>query len=271
MNEICNKNVEPIDINDIPEAFNNRYHFTDLGYILSQNIPACSTPPESYITEATQECAFCDITEQEVYELLSTLPTLSTTKASGLDKLPAKLIKLAAPYITKSLTAIFNRSMSTGIFPCSWKVARVSPIYKNGIKSNMDNYRPISVISVIAKTMEKLVHNQLYSYLQQSNILTSTQHGFRPFHSTVTALLKMTNQWYQNMDEGLMNGAVFLDLKKAFNTVDHDILLSKLHLYGVKGKAHDWFKSYLFNRTQYCQVNSKLSGPRTTITGIPQG
>ncbi len=86
---------------------------------------------------------------------------------------------------------------------------------------------------------------------------------------TVTALLKMTNQWYQNMDEGLMNGAVFLDLKKAFDTVDHDILLSKLHLYGVKGKAYDWFKSYLSNRTQYCQVNSKLSGP--TITGIPQG
>ena len=109
MNEICNENGKPIDINDIPEAFNN--HFTDLGQILSQNIPACSTPPESYITEATQKFAFRDITEQVVYELLS---TLSTTKASGLDKLPAKLIKLAAPYITKSLTAIFNRSMSTG-------------------------------------------------------------------------------------------------------------------------------------------------------------
>ena len=175
MIEICNENGKPIDINHIPEAFNN--HFTDLGQILSQNIPACSTPPESYITEATQKFAFRDITEQVVYELLS---TLSTTKASGLDKLPAKLIKLAAPYITKSLTAISNRSMSTGIFPCSWKVARASPIYKNGIKSNMDNYRPISVISVIAKTMEKLVHNQLYSYLQQSNILTSTQHGFTP-------------------------------------------------------------------------------------------
>ena len=112
-----------------------------------------------------------------------------------------------------------------------------------------------------------MLHNQLYSYLQQSNILTNTQHGFRPLHSTVTALLKMTNQWYQNMDEGLMNGAVFLDLRKAFDTVDHDILLSKLHLYGVKGKAYDWFKSYLSNRTQYCQVNSKLSGPRTMITG----
>ena len=135
----------------------------------------------------------------------------------------------------------------------------------------MDNYRPISIISVIAKTMEKVVHNQVYSYLQRANILTNAQHGFRPLHSTVTALLKMTNHWYQNMDEGLINGVVFLDLKKAFDTVDHGILLKKLFLYGVRGRAHDWFGFYLSNRTHYCQVNGKLSEPRTIITGIPQG
>lgn len=199
------------------------------------------------------------------------LSSLSPAKASGLDGLPVKLIKLASPYIAKSLTSIFNRSISTGIFPCEWKTARVTPIYKSGPKSNMDNYRPISIISVIAKTMEKLVHNQIYSYLQGANIPTNVQHGFRPLHSTVTALLKMTNHWYQNMDEGLINGVVFLDLKKAFDTVDHGILLKKLYLYGVRGMAHDWFRSYLSNRTQYCQVNGKLSEPRTIITGIPQG
>ena len=139
---------------------------------------------------------------------------MSPNKASGLDKLPVKLVKIAAPYITKSLTAIFNRSISTGIFPCDWKVAKVTPIHKDGDKSDMDNYRPISVISIIAKIMEKLVHSQLYSYLERFDILTSSQHGFRPLHSTVTALLKLTNQWYQNMDEGLINGIVFLDLKK---------------------------------------------------------
>ena len=263
---VINLHGETIDANDIPNAFNS--HFTDLGKILSQNIPISYNSPESFINELTHEFIFCEITEHEVFQVLS---SMSPNKASGLDKLPVKLVKIAAPYITKSLTAIFNRSMSTGIFPCDWKVAKVTPIHKDGDKSDMDNYRPISVISITAKIMEKLAHSQLYSYLERFDILTSSQNGFGPLHSTVTALLKLTNQWYQNMDEGLINGIVFLDLKKAFDTVDHDILLSKLYLYGVRGKAHDWFKSYLSHRIQYCQVNSKLSGPRTITTGIPQG
>ena len=176
---------------------------------------------QSFINELTNEFIFCEITEHEVFQVLS---SMSPNKASGLDKLPVKLVKIAAPYITKSLTAIFNRSISTGIFPCDWKVAKVTPIHKDGDKSDIDNYRPISVISIIAKIMEKLVHiSQLYSYLERFDILTSSQHGFRPLHSTVTALSKLTNQWYQNMDEGLINGIVFLDLKK------HLILLTMIY------------------------------------------
>ena len=266
VSEICNNYGSTISTNDVPDAFNN--HFIEIGKILSQNIPTASVSPESYINESEEEFTFGEITEQEVFQLLS---TMSPKKASGLDKLPVKLVRLAAPFITKSLTVIFNKSISTGIFICDWKIARVTPIYKEGVKSNMNNYRPISVISIIAKAMEKLVHSQFYSYLQQSDILTNSQHGFRPLHSTTTALLKMSDQWYRNMDEGLINGVAFLDLKKAFDTVDHGILLNKLYMYGVRGREHDWFRSYLTDRIQFCQVNSKLSGPRTLITGIPQG
>ena len=145
------------------------------------------------------------------------------------------------------------------------------PIHREGAKSNMNNYRPISVISIIAKAMEDHAQSQFYSYLQLSDILTNSQHGFRPLHSTITALLKMSNQWYQNIDEDLINRVVFLDLKKAFDTVYQGIFLNKLYMYGVRGMAHDWFKSYLPNRIQYCQVNSKLLGLRKLIPGIPQG
>ena len=166
--EIGNKHAETIDTNDIPNAFNS--HFTDLGKILSQNIPISYNPPESFINELTHEYIFCEITEHEVFQVLS---SMSPNKASDLDKLPVKLVEIAAPYITKSLTPIFNRSISTGIFLCDWKVAKVTPIHKDCDKSDMDNYRPFSVISIIAKIMEKLVHSQLNSYLERFDILPS--------------------------------------------------------------------------------------------------
>ena len=137
----------------------------------------------------------------------------------------------------------------------------------------MTNYRPIPVISVVAKIAEKLIHDQIYSYLHNCNLLSKCQHGFRPLHSTVTALLEITNEWYKNIGKniGKLNGIVFLDLKKAFDTVDHNILLDKMAIYGIKTTAHRWLESYLSNRTQYCWVNGKLSSPLIMKTGIPQG
>ena len=128
-----------------------------------------------------------------------------------------------------------------------------------------------AVISAIAKVFERLVYNQLSSYLSENNILSKYQSGFRSFHSTVTALLEATDNWAFNIDRGYVNAVVFLDLKKAFDTVDHSILLSKLCLYGVKGIAYKFLSSYLDNRTQKCSVNGVLSKSCTLTCGIPQG
>ena len=135
----------------------------------------------------------------------------------------------------------------------------------------MHNYRPISVISAIAKVFERIIYNRISSYLSEHNILSKHQSGFRSFHPTMTALLEATNNWAFNVDHGNINAVVFLDLKKAFDTVDHSKLLSKLSLYGIQGKAHDLLCSYFDNRIQKCIINGFISESRTLQCGIPQG
>ena len=169
------------------------------------------------------------------------------------------------------LTTIFNLSLNYGIFPNDWKNARVSPIYKSGEKDECGNYRPISILSVVSKLFEKLVYKQVYSYLENNELLTPFQSGFRKGNSTSTSLLNTTNTWLVNMDQGLINGVIFLDLKKAFDTVDHEILIKKLELYGIKGNSLRWFISYLSDRTQVCKVGTTTSSKKYIKTGVPQG
>ena len=151
--------------------------------------------------------------------------------------------------IAPSLTEIFAKSIYTGIFPNEWKEARVSPVHKNGAKHEPSNYRPISVIPTVSKIFEKIVFDQLNKYFNDNNPLTSCQSGFRSLHSTMTALLEATNSWSVNIDNGLVNGVVFIDLKKAFDTIDHQIILQKLRNYGIDHCSLKWFKSYLTGRT----------------------
>ena len=193
--------------------------------------------------------------------------TIDEKKSVGLDKIPNKLLKMAANVVAPSLTAIFSAS----IFQQEWKTSRVSPVCKNGSRNNPSNYRPISVIPTVAKIFEKIVYDQLYEYLDSYNLLNASQSGFRSLHSTLTALLEATNNWSVNIDNGLVNGVVFIDLKKAFDTIDHKILLQKLGNYGVDPNSLKWFKSYLTGRTQKCRVNDHLSNSKPVTCGVPQG
>jgi len=193
------------------------------------------------------------------------------SKSSGLDEINVRLLKLAAPIVSDSLAYICNLSLCTTTFPSDWKQAKVTPIFKEGVKSDVSNYRPISVLSIISKILERAVHNQLYTYLTNCNILSQSQSGFRSNHSTATTLLDVSDYILSNMNDGNVTAAVFLDLKKAFDTVNHNILLSKLKSYGIGVEALSWFKSYLSNRSQVVNINSTLSDCKPINVGIPQG
>ena len=188
-----------------------------------------------------------------------TLKNLKVTKSTGLVTIPAKILKIASSIIAQYLTFTFNLSLSSGIFIDDWKNARVCPIYKGNDRRDMGNYRPISILPIISKVFEKEVFQQLYHHLKISSILANFQSGFRPFRSTVSALIQMCDDWSDNMDKGKLTCVVFLDIRKAFDSVDHAILLEKVQFYEVADRELMWFKSYLTTQQQQCLINGCLS------------
>ena len=202
---------------------------------------------------------------------LSELKNLKCNKSSGMDNIPPRLLKDAAAVIAKPLTEIINTSLAMGAVPDEWKCAKVTPVFKKGKRSEMDNYRPISVLPVASKLLERAVHRQLYQFLSKHQILSPFQCGFRKNHSTESAAISFTDSIRRGMDQGLLTGTVFIDLRKAFDTVDHDIIVSKLKAAGISGTELHWFKDYLSNRTQQVSAENELSGARLITSGVPQG
>ena len=143
-----------------------------------------------------------------------------------------------------------NTSVETGVFPEVWKLARVAPISKQVSKCDMSNYRPISVLSTLAKVSDKIVYERLYDYFEKNRFLTKYQSGFRRIHSTVAAMLKNTNGWLLDKDKGYCNGVILSDFYKAFDTVDHGILTEKTKNYGIQNTELGWFGSYLLGHRQ---------------------
>ena len=161
--------------------------------------------------------------------------------------------------------------LSTGIFPDRLKIAKIIPLLKKEDPHKFDNYRPISLLPAFSKIFEKAVFIQLYEYFNKNNLLYKSQYGFRTLHSTKLASLEIIDIIGKDLDNGKLPIGVFLDLSKAFDTLDHTILLDKLLYYGIKGTELAWFKSYLTNRTQFVSYNGTNSRTLTITTGVPQG
>ena len=251
---------------NLASAFNN--YLSKIGSNLSKKIPSNNINPLSYVKPVSEVFNLTNISKADLRREIS---KAKSGKSAGLDKISNKLLKAAGETIITSLQHIFNLSIDTGIFPDEMKHTKVTPIYKSGDKKDCGNYRPIFVTSAVAKILEKLVCKQLNFFLEYNEIISINQSGFRSHHSTETALLHLTNQCLVNMDKGHINGVLFLDLKKAFDTVDHEILISKLELNGVRGNALQWFSSYLSGRKHVCKINHELSNPILNTCGVPQG
>ena len=187
---------------------------------------------------------------------------------SGLDGISNQLLKLSLPYVIDSLIYVFNLCIEKNVFPSERKKAQVVPLPKSTDKTNPTNYRPISLLSVLSKLLEKHVHIYLNDCLEKRQLLHPFQSGFRRKYSCNIALARLTNSWLTAMNKSEVSGVVFLDLKKAFDLVDHDILLKKLAIYQV---SLPFFKSYLHNKTQCILLHGSYSSKESVKYGVPQG
>ena len=257
------------DNTDMANAFND--FFTNVGPNLDAEIPICQKPNGStlYLSPRIPRSIFISPTDS--YEIKDIISNLDDTKSSGPSPIPTKLLKLAADELSTQLADICNMSFLEGSFPDKNKIAEVIPIHKKGSTEDTNNYRPISLLSIFSKIMEKLMATRLRDYLDLLSIIYPKQFGFRPGFSTSHSLVDITETIRGTLEKKKYGCGIFIDLKKAFDTVNHKILLQKLEHYGIRGNTLLWFKSYLTNRKQYVNLNGTKSDTKEITCGVPQG
>ena len=244
--------------------------FCNIGKNLSDKLPQTENPlleSRFSVNEHNLRFEFQTINIAQVEKVFG---KFKKSLGFGTDGIANHFLKIALPVIGESLCNIFHLSIATGVFPDCCKIARVAKVVSLMIDQIIGRFQCF-LSCLVSRVFEKLVFNQLYEYLDKNKLIYYKQSGFRSLHSAVTCLLKSTNDWYVNMDKGRFTATVFIDLKKAFDSVDHDILLQKFEKYGVIGLEHTWFSSYLKNRRQLCRVNGVASNMEEIKCGVPQG
>ena len=192
-------------------------------------------------------------------------------KSCNTETYPAKFLKRVQDIISPVISVIVNKSLLSGHFPSSLKVARVVPIHKGGPKNDPNNFRPVSILPLLSKIFERVVYNQLYGFLEKYNVLSPCQYGFQRKKSTIQAIMNHLEYVYKNLDVGNVVVSLFMDFSKAFDCLDHELLLKKLYQNGIRGLVNIWFRSYLDSRSQYVNVNGITSSRLPITHGVPQG
>ena len=261
---LISNGIEYRENQDISDKLNN--FFASIGRDISDSFQSTDELPQDF-QSISNSIIFREVTPSHIESIISNLKN----KACHISSYPARALKCIRHIISPILSQFVNKSMNFGIFPNSLKTARVIPLFKSGATTNLTNYRPISVLPLLSKVFERVVHNQLYSFLEKYKLLSSSQYGFRLGKSTSLAEINFVKTVYEKPDSGETVISFFLDFSKAFDCLDHSILISKLFQYGVRGIPLEWFKSYLSGRKQYVSVNSVNSTVLSLSHGVPQG
>ena len=249
------------------EAYNN--FFVNIGKTVEDKIPQVPQHFSSFLENNVQNSIF--LTSVDDKEVLSMLHKLNSSKSCGPSSISTNLLKTHADLFCEPIKMVINNSFLEGKFPDLLKIANVCPIFKKSDRNKCENYRPISLLSNLSKVFERAMHIRLYNFLSDNKSLYNLQFGFREKHSTNHALLSIVEQIRENLDNKTFSCGVFVDLEKAFDTVNHKILLKKLEHYGIRGPANSWFSSYLTSRKQSVILDGVGSQLLDISCGVPQG
>ena len=275
-NKVKHSNISSLLINDnkvtdpqaITDYFNN--FFCNIGERLANNFSNQNNHDyKKFLKEPASQSIF--LYDTDMTEIENTVRNLKNSNSTGHDEFSLKFVKLSLPILAPALVKIFNLSINSGTYPDKLKIAKVIPIFKKGATTSVNNYRPISILSTINKIFEKILYSRLINYIDKFQLLYKYQYGFRKKHSTDHALIELVDQIRFSIDNNQMTCGIFVDLSKAFDTVNHEILLGKLEHYGIRGIALELFKSYLSERKQYVQIKNCKSQTRSISCGVPQG
>ena len=251
----------------IANGFNE--FFAQVGSRLAADMPVGMKSFSEYMHFNATSSMFLDPTCAD--EVSNIVMGFKDKKSCGYDGLPMFIIKRINNFISTPLAHICNLTFLNGVFPDKMKIAKIIPLFKSGDSSLCTNYRPVSLLPQFSKILEKLFNVRLVSFLNRNNIIYNGQYGFRKDHSTAMALLDLVEEITNAIDSKKTTVGIFIDLKKPFDTVNHDILLQKLRIYGIRGQAISWLQSYLTNRKQYVHFNGSDSDMLKVLCGVPQG